>query len=86
MGLGLESKIKRKANGLTVDLNTFLLAKLVDLMSLNIWLKTKDGQKNRNKPKLIANSFLISNLENETKSFNSIEEFEKYRESFKKGG
>lgn len=32
-------------------LREFLLAELVDVTNLALWFKTKDGQKNRNRPK-----------------------------------
>lgn len=40
-------------NKMAYPLETMLLASAVDKLSLLLWAKTKDGAKNRNRPKMI---------------------------------
>lgn len=91
IGLRENSRVKRKYQQMEHDMNTLLLAKISDLLSLLWWAKTKDGQKNKNRPTMIS-ELLISDNKKETDniSFNSGEEFMKKREELinkiKKGG
>ena len=48
----------RKNNAL-VRTNTLLQAQILDALHLNIWMKTKDAEKGRNRPKSIAEQMLI---------------------------
>ena len=50
-GLRRNSRIMIKMSGVGVDPDTLLLAAAVDRLSFLAWVKTKDGQKNRNRPK-----------------------------------
>ena len=59
IGLRDDSRIKIKANGLTVDVKTLLLAHLVDNTAINVWMKTEDAQHGRNKPKSIVERLTI---------------------------
>lgn len=52
-GLRSESRIRMKASGLEVDMNSLLLAHIADSCAINVWLKTKDGEKGKNQPKSI---------------------------------
>jgi len=84
-GLSNDSRIKRKIANRKVSLEEFLLAALVDRVSLLVWAKTEDAQKGRNKPKSI-----LSILEEEVampkyKGFDSIDEFESKRAEFLRG-
>lgn len=40
-------------NKMAYPFETMLLASAVDKLSLLLWVKTKDGAKNRNRPKMI---------------------------------
>jgi hypothetical protein len=42
---------EREPNDAAWDLNAHLLAEVVDSLRLLLWAKTKDGSKNRNRPK-----------------------------------
>lgn len=50
-GLRDNSRIKMKAAGLRVELNTLLLAHVVDNTAINVYAKTKDAKTGRNRPK-----------------------------------
>ena len=40
--------------GMACNFNTFLLACILDKLSLLVWLQTDDGAKGKNRPKMIA--------------------------------
>ena len=50
-GLRNNSRIRMKASGLEVDLNSLLLAHIADSCAINVWMKTKDAEKGKNQPK-----------------------------------
>lgn len=85
VGLGENSRIKRKLSGLKVSPDTFLLATILDRVNTLLWFQTKDGQKNRNRPESIAEKF-IEKEEKQTnvQGFTSIDEFEKAMAKFNK--
>ena len=53
VGLRENARIWLKMNKMAYPLETMLLASAVDKLSLLLWAKTKDGAKNRNRPKMI---------------------------------
>lgn len=82
-GLNDDSRLKRKLQNKKILFRDFLLAGILDRLSLLVWAKTKDGQKNRNRPKMILD--LLAKKENNFKAFNSSEDFEaKRKELIKK--
>lgn len=50
-GLRHDSRIKLKAAGLRVDLNTLFMAHIADNTAINWWIQTKDAQSGKNQPK-----------------------------------
>lgn len=79
VGLRENSRIKMKLSGQHIDLNNFLLAGVYDRLSLLVWMKTEDGQKNKNRPNLIT-SLLSGEVEESCGvAFDSSEDFEKAR-------
>lgn len=78
-GLPENARIKRKMAKTKGSVEEMLLANISDLLNLILWTKTKDGQKNRNRPKRITPLFLESVEEPKYGSFESAEEFEKAR-------
>ena len=77
-GLRDNSRIKIKASGLEVDLDRLLLDHIADSSRYNLWAKTEDGQKGRNRPKSFVE--LLTEKIDESKlpiGFNSSEDFEK---------
>ena len=92
-GLGENSRIKRKMSGAKVSLDTYMLAVIADYLGWLVWSKTKDGQKNRNRPKSILdiiNGKGEEKEENQNRTFTTGEEFERLRqellEKAEKGG
>lgn len=73
-GLRDNSRIKIKASGLRVELNTLLLAHIADNTAINVYLKTKDAKTGRNKPKSFV-EILTKDPDQELKKFSSGEEF-----------
>ena len=60
VGLGINSRTKMAAANMTVPIDTMLLACIVDRLSILIWQRTKDGAKNKNRPKMIADALVQS--------------------------
>ena len=82
IGLRGDSRINRAAAGTKLRLTDTLLATVADYLALILWAKTKDGQKNRNRPKSIRDALENGNKkDNDIIGFNSPEEFEAMRES-----
>ena len=80
-------------SGAKVSLDTYMLAVIADYLGWLVWSKTKDGQKNRNRPKSILdiiNGKGEEKEENQNRTFTSGEEFERLRqellEKAEKGG
>lgn len=84
-GLRRDSRIMMKLSGGDVDSTTMLLATAVDYLSLLLWSKTKDGQKNRNRPKLLSTVF-ATKKKVEVQGYRSAEDFEKKLKEFGKEG
>ncbi len=81
VGLGPNTRIKRKLSGQTVDEHTALLAIIADRLGLLIWAQTKDGQRGRNRPKSIFDTIVGGEKENSTvRGYSSAEEFEAARQ------
>lgn len=62
-GLRDDSRIKLKMAGIKVDMNTLLLARIVDNTAINVYAKTKDAKTGRNKPKSVVNTLLNGETE-----------------------
>nr|DAU88222.1 MAG TPA: protein of unknown function (DUF5361) [Caudoviricetes sp.] len=77
-GLKADSRIKMKLAGFKLHLDTHLLASIYDTLMLLLWTKTKDAQKNKNKPKSILSG--INDTKNdEVVGYHSSEDFIKAR-------
>ncbi|MDF2902433.1 MAG: phage protein [Bacillus sp. (in: firmicutes)] len=80
-GLRETSRIKMKLSGQKIPLDTLLLAGISDNLRLLLWTKTKDGQKNVNRPESILHKLSENNpREKEEIIFESGEDFEKMRQ------
>lgn len=75
-GLSENSRIRKKISKREVDLSEILLATIADRLGILIWQRTKDGQKNRNRPKSI-----LTLLMGQDKKKDDLEVFEN-QESF----
>ena len=77
VGLRDNSRSKMKIVGERVDIDTQLLAAIVDRLSILIWQKTDDGRKGRNRPKSILEGLIHKPVEDY--GFETIDEFEAER-------
>lgn len=71
-----DSRVKRSLSGYACTRSEFLTALAVDRLSYLVWMQTKDGQKNRNRPKSVAEALLDKPSEDPTETFDSPEAFE----------
>ena len=76
-GLRDDSRVKMKLSNSKITLTQLLLARAVDELSFQSWAKTKDGQKNRNRPESVLKMLLEEKKEDEVLSFTSPEDFNK---------
>ena len=79
IGLRENSRLKLKLQGLKVPLESLLLADIRDKINLLLWAKTKDGQKNRNRPSLIAEDLIKKKEKKGHLSYSSGKEWEDER-------
>jgi len=86
VGLGDNSRIKRKLNGVTESTEVIMLARILDAVNLLIWGMTKDGAKGRNRPKSVAEACFIGGKDTKPEAGMTIEEFEAWRKRMMKGG
>ena len=75
-GLRNNSRIMLKASGINVDINTLLMARIVDNTALNLYAKTKDARTGRNRPKSMT-ELLLKKEDESTKpvEFDTGEDF-----------
>lgn len=77
-GLGANSRIMRKISGVSVTMETLLLATIADALHILVWQNTRDGAKGRNRPVLIAEK--LTETPKEESGFETIADFKKWRE------
>lgn len=58
-GLREDSRIKMKINGVTAGPDTLILANTYDVCRMLLWAQTEDGAKGRNRPKSLADTFIV---------------------------
>lgn len=91
LNLRQDSRLMMKLAKIKAPLETILMAQLLDVNSLLLWSKTKDGQKGVNKPKQIAKTLIEEDHpDSEASKFITSKDFEENRrmliEKLKKGG
>ena len=80
VGLPAESRIKKSLSGSEIDIKTIILARIADNTAINIWMKTKDGQKGRNRPKSLLDTLLHRDKKDNLETFQNGAAFmEKWR-------
>ena len=79
-GLPEGSRTLKALSNRKYSIEQLLMANMVDLLSLIWWSKTKDGQKNRNKPKLITETLHNEKEKEQITTFNSSDDFEKMKQ------
>lgn len=78
-GLSGNSRIKRKISNRTLDLNETLLAIIADRLGIIAWQRSKDGYKNRNRPKSIFEMLVGQDKKkDELEIFESQESFDEW--------
>lgn len=75
IGLRDNSRIKMAISGLRVDEKTLLLAHIADNTAINTWFKTEDGQKGQNRPPSLVMALSGKTIEDNTKTFESGDDF-----------
>lgn len=78
-GLSENSRVMKAISGQKLNYESMLLVSITDKLSMLLWMLSEDGQKNRNRPKLLSETLFESEKENDIKSYSSSEEFEKER-------
>lgn len=84
-GLREDSRSMMAMSKSKVTQDTLLKAMMVDRLSLLAWMKTKDAEKNRNRPSSVVELLTRPEPVRETESFDSGAEFEAEREKLLKG-
>lgn len=79
IGLRDDSRTKMRLAGAKIDQKTMLLAAIADRLSILVWQKTRDGQRNQNKPKSIVDE-LTRDHSADVVGFTTSEDFEKERQ------
>lgn len=74
-GLQSNSRVKMKLSNSKITLEQTLLARIADELAFQSWTKTKDGQKNRNRPPSMLKAMLEEDKKDETVVFNTLEDF-----------
>lgn len=83
-GLGPNSRIGRKLNGVRGDIVEVLLAQILDGVRFLCWAQTEDAKKGRNRPSSVASEFFVSEDKDKYKK-TTIEEFERIRKQITGG-
>lgn len=84
-GLREGSRTYMALQGMKVPIETQMLAMAVDRLSYLWWSKTKDAEKNRNRPQSITQIILKEDKKDDTLTFTTGEEFTKAREQLLRG-
>lgn len=74
-GLPETSRIRRKMAGVKTSASLLLQAAMVDRLSLLVWMQTRDGQKNRRRPRSVAEMLTGEEKHSTVQAFDSEEEF-----------
>lgn len=77
-GLGENTRIGKKINGVKGTVTEVLLAQILDGVRFLCWAQTEDGRKGKHRPKSVASEFFVSEDKNKAKTM-SIDDFEKIR-------
>lgn len=87
VGLEDKSRIKMKLSGLTVPIETMLLAQIADAINTLAWMNSKDCKNSSKRPKSLIKAILNPDKDEKIKSFRSGSDFDSYRrEIIRKGG
>ena len=73
-----DSRIKLKIANRKIGLEQILLSTIADRLGILIWQRTRDGQKNRNKPKSLLETLLGEKKREDLEAFEDKESFEEW--------
>ncbi len=76
-GLRDDSRVKMHFSGQKQPLDRIFFARMVDELSFLSWANSRDGQKNKNRPKSVLQSLLGLDNKEEYATFSTMEEFER---------
>lgn len=83
-GLRDDSRIKMKLSDQFVSIDTLLLSRISDSLSMLVWFQTEDGQKGKNRPTPLVDLFTKDTgnqeKENDVVVFNSGKDFAEVRQ------
>lgn len=85
LGLPDTSRIKSKLAGLPTDSHTLIESAILDRLNLLIWMRTKDGAKNRNRPPSIVTAMYEATQPKPCVGFDSGDKFMAARQAIMKG-
>lgn len=77
-GLGENTRIGKKINGVKGTVTEVLLAQILDGVRFLCWAQTEDGRKGKHRPKSVASEFFVSEDKNKAKTM-SVDDFERIR-------
>ena len=78
-GLGENTRIGKKVNGVRGTVTEVLLAQILDGVRFLCWAQTEDGRKGKHRPQSVASEFFVSEDKEKPKAM-TIDSFEKIRE------
>ena len=78
-GLGENTRIGKKVNGVRGTVTEVLLAQILDGVRFLCWAQTEDGRKGKHRPQSVASEFFVSEDKEKPKAM-TIDDFEKIRE------
>ncbi len=77
-GLGPNTRIGHKVNGVRGDVAEVLLAQILDGVRWLCWAQTEDAKKGRGRPQSVASDFFVSEDKNKVRKL-TVDEFENIR-------
>ena len=83
-GLRDDSRVKMEISGSKLTLEQHLFARMVDELAFQSWAKTRDGQKNRNRPVSVLKT-LLEDKKEEAETFLTPEDFDRAWERITNG-
>ncbi len=81
VGLRDDSRIKKKISGHKLSLDQMLMCFGLDVLQYNLWIKTKDGAKGRNKPESILAKLSEDKKKEELAKFADASDFDAWYQS-----
>lgn len=84
VGLREDSRVKMKLADTPITFEQTMLARMVDELAFLVWAKTKDGQKNRNRPPSVLKA-LTEKKEDDVQVFRTADDFKSAWDAIARG-